>query len=282
MNKKQFDEVVQAILSRFNNGQDGWYSHKGRYVTHKHILYLPEICKTDKEVFIKKQKEIVFNYGLTSLAKIYPFYLDGHLHPLAHHLTSSQIMCYNFFRPLINDKGIPTPRLIELFQFFCPKLLLDESSIARFEYKEKGEETNFDFILHTNSIKIYCEIKYTEEDFAKKCKAKQKNHFQNQYSSMIAECSHLWKRKVEEDDFMNHYFQLFRNVIRARTNNDYVFFICPKVRDDLKESFDSFKNSYLKDNIQNIQFVSWESLVENAKTIGIDVDEFEERYLSYK
>ena len=107
MNKKQFDEVVQAILSRFNNGQDGWYSHKGRYVTHKHILYLPEICKTDKEVFIKKQKEIVFNYGLTSLAKIYPFYLDGHLHPLAHHLTSSQIMCYNFFRPLINDKGIP-------------------------------------------------------------------------------------------------------------------------------------------------------------------------------
>ena len=215
-------------------------------------------------------------------AKIYPFFLDGHLHTLAHHLTSSQIMCYNFFRPLINEKGIPTPQLIKLFKFICPNLELDESSIARFEYQEEGEGTNFDFILHTNSIKIYCEIKYTEEDFAKQCKTKTEKHFQKQYSGMIAECSHLWKTEVKEDDFMNHYFQLFRNVIRARTDNDYVLFICPKDRDDLKESFDSFKKIYLKDDIQNIQYVYWESLIENAKKIGVDVSEFEGRYFMYK
>lgn len=282
MNKKQFDKVVQAHLSRFNAGQDGWYRYKGGYVTHKHILYLTEECKTNKDLFIKKQKEIVLNFGLISPAKIFPFFLDGHLHPLAHHLTSSQIMCYNFFRPLINEKGIPTPQLIELFEFICPELELDKSSIAKFEYQEEGEGTNFDFIIHTNSIKIYCEIKYTEEDFAKQCKTKRKNHFQSQYSGMIAECSHLWKREVKEDDFMNHYFQLFRNAIRARTNNDYVLFICPKDRDDLHESFDLFKKKYLKDGIQNIQFVSWESLGERAKEIKIDVTEFEKRYLMWK
>lgn len=279
MKKKKFDEVVRNHLSKYNKGNDGWYRNRGGY---SHILYLPEECKTDKELFIKKQKEIVFNFGLITPAKIYPFFLDGHLHTLAHHLTSSQIMCYNFFRPLINEKGIPTPQLIKLFKFICPNLELDESSIARFEYQEEGEGTNFDFILHTNSIKIYCEIKYTEEDFAKQCKTKTEKHFQKQYSGMIAECSHLWKTEVKEDDFMNHYFQLFRNVIRARTDNDYVLFICPKDRDDLKESFDSFKKIYLKDDIQNIQYVYWESLIENAKKIGVDVSEFEGRYFMYK
>lgn len=279
MKKKKFDEVVRNHLSKYNKGNDGWYRNRGGY---RHILYLPEECKTDKELFIKKQKEIVFNFGLITPAKIYPFFLDGHLHTLAHHLTSSQIMCYNFFRPLINEKGIPTPQLIKLFKFICPNLELDESSIARFEYQEEGEGTNFDFILHTNSIKIYCEIKYTEEDFAKQCKTKTEKHFQKQYSGMIAECSHLWKTEVKEDDFMNHYFQLFRNVIRARTDNDYVLFICPKDRDDLKESFDSFKKIYLKDDIQNIQYVYWESLIENAKKIGVDVSEFEGRYFMYK
>jgi hypothetical protein len=279
MKKKQFDEEVRGHLSKYNKGKDGWYRNKGGY---KHILYLPEECKTDKELFIKKQKEVVFNFGLITPAKINPFFLDGHLHPLAHHLTSSQIMCYNFFRPLINKKGIPTPKLIELFKFICPDLEWDESSIARFEYQEEGEGTNFDFILHTNSIKIYCEIKYTEKDFTKQCKTKTKNHFKKQYSGMIAECSHLWKEKVKEDDFMKQYFQLFRNVIRARTDNDYVLFICPKDRDDLEESFDSFKKFYLKDDIQNIQYIYWESLIENAKKIGVDVSEFEGRYFMYK
>ncbi len=99
---------------------------------------------------------------------------------------------------------------------------------------------------------------------------------------MVDKCSHLWKREVDKNDFMNKYFQLFRNVIRARTDNDYVFFICPQDRDDLKKSFDSLKNTYLKEGVDNVQFITWESLIEKAKSIGVDVAEFEDRYFSYK
>lgn len=280
MNKSQFDYLVRSHLSEYNKGKEGWYKYKGRYVYHKHILYLSDECKTNKDEYKKQQKEVIQKFALTTPAKNRPF-LWEHIHYLAHHLTSSQIMCYNFFRPLINDKGIPTPQLLELFKTQCPDLELDEGSKAIFEYVEKGEKTNFDFYLQTSSKKIFCEIKYTEENFAKKCNANQKDHFKTQYSSMIEDCSHLWNSVVDEDGFMNGYFQLFRNVLRARTENDYVFFIYPKDRSDLRKSFDSFKNTYLKDDIKNIVFITWESLVNRAKEIGINVDEFEDRYLKY-
>ena len=284
MNKEQFDKIVLANLIHFNKGQEGWYwnHYKKEYATYKHILYLPERCKKDKIVFRHEQEKVVIESCLVTPAKEAPFLLRGHLHPNAHHLNSSQVMCYNFFRPLISNKENPTRKLFEIFQSVCQKLEYDENAIVKFEYIERGENTNFDFILHTKSIKIYCEIKYTEPDFGIKCESKRDNHFQNQYADMVDKCSHLWKREVDKNDFMNKYFQLFRNVIRARTDNDYVFFICPQDRDDLKKSFDSLKNTYLKEGVDNVQFITWESLIEKAKSIGVDVAEFEDRYFSYK
>ena len=92
----------------------------------------------------------------------------------AHHLNSSQIVCYEFFRPMLNADR--TAKEI-LKRFITERSISAHKGVlmGRFEYlPDPDEYTNFDFYLEGNDVKIYFEIKYTENGFGK-CDKDQKH-----------------------------------------------------------------------------------------------------------
>lgn len=278
MKQQKFKKMVCRHLSQYNKSGKGFYKGK----EYDYILK----CEETKDSRVKVIKE----YALLDNVKRKSFFYDGNehgkqnaikLHPYAHHLNSSQIMCYNFFRPLINEDSTPQKELVNLFRNWCPTLDDCPDSLAQFEYQEKGERTNFDFYIRSGSTEIFCEIKYTEQDFGSHCAASSSTHFTDIYVPKIQKCSHIWRKKIDRKDFMEKYFQLFRNALRADETNKFVFFICPKDREDLKESFSSFRNEYIREDCKNIFYVTWEELMTIAQKENIEIIEFKERYFGF-
>lgn len=86
-------------------------------------------------------------------------------HTYSHHLNSSQMMCINFFNPILNESNILVSLISTQLGLTLPKKA--QVKERSFEYCPNGNKcTNFDFFLElTTSEKIYFEIKYTEKDF---------------------------------------------------------------------------------------------------------------------
>lgn len=85
----------------------------------KHILGNP---KTQIE-----KVDIINKYSI--LPNVMPIDSETlHLHTHAHHLNSSQIMCYNFFRPIIGeyDKSIKMYQNSELLSLLIERLIKNQ------------------------------------------------------------------------------------------------------------------------------------------------------------
>lgn len=270
-----FSDTVKDYLKNYNPGEYGLYRGKS-----SHILNIEG----------KNKKEVILKYNVLSEARKEPFLFDGKIHDGrkislqadAHHLNSSQIMCYNFFRPLIEGSKNASENLIEIFKAFCPNLNYEKDAIGLFEYKQPGEKTSFDFYIQSGKTEIFCEIKYTENDFGKKCNASSPTHFEDVYVPLINRCTHLWKKEISEKGFMREHFQLFRNTIRSTDENKFVFFICPEDNNRLKKSYDCFKEENIKDCVSNVKYITWETLISHAREISLNVNTFEKKYFGYK
>lgn len=227
---------------------------------------------------------IIKKFNLTRAAREGEFFIADKLHRFAHHLNSSQIMCYNFFRPFINNQKKPKKELIEIIRSFCPLLQFNNDAICEFEYVEQnGDGTNFDFYIRSGEINVYCEIKYTERKFSKSssCKNPQKR-YNEVYKTLIKNTQDLWTSKVSEKTVMHQYYQLFRNASKAKKGKSYVLFICPKDREDLKHNYDEFSRELLINENDMIQYVYWEQLIDVAVKKGVDLSEFINKYFGYK
>lgn len=264
-------------------GEAGCYRGRSGY---GHILPIDSDTKEAKWDAIKK-------YGLLEAVKQYAkndtsFY--NHLHHLAHHLTSSQIMCYNFFRPLIENPQ----KLATVFHSLGATYI--QAPKCKFEYVlDKGERTNYDFYIDNKSAHIYCEIKYTEAYFGKECRASiksWKDRQENLYPSMVRNTLMLWNDEVKKDipNFvdicMKNYYQLFRNALSVKGENDYVFFICPQESESFKNQYNDFIGKYMSDyGTKHVLFVTWEDLIKHARKEFTDkkdfFDAFEDRYLNF-
>ena len=86
---------------------------------------------------------------------------------------------------------------------------------------------------------------------------------------------------INEYNFNNKYYQLFRNAIRANRNR-YVLFVCPKAHNFLKNQFNDFSDNFRsKDGKERIMLITWEKIIEVAKTLNIRTEYFEKRYLEF-
>lgn len=278
--------VVEAKKHHAKNnksGEVGCYSGRSGYA---HILPIDSDTKEAKWEAIKK-------YGLLDVVKQYAekdkkFY--NHLHPRAHHLTSSQIMCYNFFRPLIEHPQ----KLAAVFLSLGATYIQDPK--CKFEYMtNKEEQTNYDFYIDNKNAHIYCEIKYTEACFGKECRASiesWKDRQENLYPSLVRKTLMLWNDEVKKDipNFvdicMKNHYQLFRNALSVKEENDYVFFICPQESESLKNQYNDFIGKYMSDyGTNHVLFVTWEDLIKHARKEFTDkkdfFDAFEDRYLNF-
>ena len=268
--------VLEKIVHEFDNPEPGLFRGHGPY---DHIISNPN--STDRE-------RIVNEYLL--LPDVPKIQGEITLHPDAHHMNSSQIMCYNFFRPLLseydkNEKEYkPSDALVDLVGKIIDTPLENKNSSCKFEYIQPNTDTtNFDFYLKCGDVEVFFEIKYTEKEFAKKkITPESELQYEKVYKPMISKAEHIFKDKtISASDFLKN-FQLLRNAIRAIDNNKYVVFICPRAHDNLVNQYNKFKEQFLSPKgEEHVKLVTWESLLTAAEELSINQGEFCKRYISF-
>ena len=273
---KFISTVLEKIVREFDNPDPGLFRGHGPY---DHIISNPKDSK-DRE-------RIVNEYLL--LPDVPKIQGEIKLHPDAHHMNSSQIMCYNFFRPLLkeynkNKKDYkPSDELVDLVGKIIDTPLENKNSSCKFEYIQPNTDTtNFDFYLKCSDVEVFFEIKYTEKEFAKKKVTPDSElQYEKVYKPMISKAEHIFKDKtISASDFLKN-FQLLRNAIRAIDNNKYVVFICPRAHDNLVNQYNKFKEQFLSPKgEEHVKLVTWESLLTAAENILISQGEFCKRYIS--
>lgn len=216
-------------------------------------------------------------------------------HMYAHHLNSSQMMCMNFFYPLmiedrldiilkaINSK-IKWGKPVALFEFNSP---MEVGKAAELN-KEKlfGEPTNFDiFITTSNGYRVYFEIKYTEAEFG--APEKKNNSYPQKYydkfevyKSLIPSCFKD-EYKANADYFLDHY-QLMRNLIHLQSSNDFVVYLVPGENPIISEA-EEIKNvlNSLQDNCKVVKWEDIITVVENEPLLKDYYAEFKKKYLDF-
>ena len=234
----------------------GTYNYRGTIVAHDHILKIEDG---------QTQCEVVKKYNV--LEGIDCDLLTTKLHSDAHHLNSSQILCYNFFRPLI-DSANGSPKLVEKLQNFG----VDIATIneCEFEYKDEIDGTEFDFYAKGKNskgadINVFIEVKYTEASlryskaFSPKTQAIYERKYNDVYTKMFA-AQRCLKKKPSYNEFYT-YYQCFRNVLRVENENTYSIFLYPS-KNEIAKKFCEFKD-FLADSEENklygsnVLFVNW-------------------------
>ena len=243
----------------------GTYNYKGTIVAHDHILKI-EDGQTKCEVV----KNVLRLEGIDCDL------LTTKLHSDAHHLNSSQILCYNFFRPLI-DSANGSPKLVEKLKDFEVKI--ETITRCEFEHKDsKGDGTEFDFYIEGKNsngavVKVFIEVKYTESSlrnsdaFSKDKKTTYEKKFEETYKPMFKTQQCL--KKIPSYNEFYTYYQCFRNVLRVENENAYSIFLYP-LKNEIAKKFCEFKD-FLADSEENklygsnVLFINWEDIVKEGK-----------------
>lgn len=273
MTYDQFKQQAQTHLASWIRNfypdiEAGLYnSTKGR-VEHDHILPIHNYKKGNRKDAII---EAIVSYnvltdGITFNTIEFP---KSELHYLANHLTSSQILCYNFFRLLLKEEVAHTRKikitqdLIEWLQVSFPTLpRVSNNAICIFEYKfDDVEGTSFDFCIKDKTTTLLFEIKYTEDGFGKtKNDTKHQNKFKDIYTDLLKSQDTV-ENDVPKEVFFKNY-QLFRNAIRTNENT-YFITIFPTRNSKCGEEFEKFKNNYVQ-HTERIISLDWETAFLNS------------------
>ena len=244
---------------------------------HAHIVEIPG--KTQREVI----EAILKGDGVADVTRF------PEPHRYAHHLNSSQVVCYEFFRPLLTLKNDDLVTIDEkmgpvLNAMHVPETLFREAK-AEFEKKFDDEEgTNFDFYLESldGKSRLYVEVKYTERGFGS-CKdnPSHRKKFEDVYLGRIADspCLNEKAKKMMQsrDDFptMKKHYQLFRNALRVN-ENDYAICLYPKANTITDSQSENFKNEFISVEMSShVLNVHWEDLKEHMNEL------FKEKFFEY-
>lgn len=199
---------------------------------------------------------------------------DIDLHIYAHHLNSSQVLCINFFEPLLHDdEGKELLHKILYYSLVANTLhnedLPKDGKIIETTFEkvfDRKEGTNFDFyVKYATGEQIFFEIKYTEAEFGKtnpvkddpdkyerKWKEVYENHLKDSY--YLADCN--------KEQFYDNY-QIHRNVSYIKSEKDFVIFLYPEESENLTKEMTCLYENYCKSH----RFVCphfWEDMLFNA------------------
>lgn len=276
-NDMKYEEFKKKVIDNMpENPIPGLWQGKG--APRKHILGNPSSPK--------ERADLINKYSLLPNVPL----IDSdtiHLHQYAHHLNSSQIMCYNFFRPMIEgfDGTMYHPKddLIKLFGMEVDEELEHKNAVCNFEYIDKSKDnTNFDFYFKSNQIEVFCEIKYTEERFKPSSAKDPHERFESVYKPMIDKAKDIFANgSISESVFNTKYYQLARNAIRATSSGKHVFFICPRSNENLMNQFDQFSKCLTDEGRKRVKLITWGEIVLDAYRLGIDINAFNNRYLAF-
>ncbi|MEW9096003.1 MAG: hypothetical protein AB2417_13060 [Clostridiaceae bacterium] len=209
------EHMGEYKINKLKTKEDGKFIYQGKEILYKHIL--PED---------KKELNIIENYR----ADFYKSdYSKIKFHKYFHHLNSSQAMCINFFYPLIKEKYIGLILDIIGVEKDSNYEIQDISFEKESELEEgQGRKTNFDFYIKLKSgIKIYFEVKYTENEFGKAQNDEvHKDKFREVYNPLLYNNEAIKGIFKTEEYFLNNY-QIMRNIVYI-SEDSYVVFLYPK------------------------------------------------------
>ena len=248
---------LKEYASEHNLPVGGTYNYKGDVSHYDHILrYVEGERKETIERFNllpEGTRKISFD-GFIPVKKIQRF---------AHHLNSSQVLCFNFFRPMVKDNHTPEQTLIELLK--GQGIAISENAKCCFEYDDyteyNEEGTEFDFYISDEEIQVYFEIKYTEDGFggAKKDDS-HRDKYVNTYCKMLNDCKCLKNPKVTFEEFCKNY-QLYRNVLRITSKSKYAIFVAARGNTTTDKQLKNFMKNINESYKKNVIALYWEDLI---------------------
>ena len=261
--KKHLKEYAQ----RKNMPIGGSWQGKGVYD------YILKFTKDKNSARSKQNKyEMVCEYNILDVVDKTKF-KQKDMHSFAHHLNSSQVLCYNFFRPLIDKNGGATQELVDrLSEQGIP---IEKGAKCTFEYtdnldkmEKKGDKpTEFDFHIIGSDVEVFFEIKYTENSFGD---AKKDDNHKEKYEL-------VYKPLLEKAPCLNHtpefkefakLYQLYRNTVRITDKKKYVVFLYPGENESVEKQAKAFVETKVKPEYQeNIKRVYWENIVDKESEL---------------
>lgn len=187
------------------------------------------------------------------------------LHVYAHHLNSSQLLCYMAFRPFLTDSHNPTAEFVKLLSD-CG-INISENAYCEFEYSDgmmwgdKAEGTSFDFHISDGDSEYFFEIKFTEDGFGK---AEDSDYhirkINDIYLDKIKNIS--GNSEISADDCLE-YYQLIRNVIRGDRESKTVVFITDACNPSTNKDWKQFKDKMLQHPSVKVIPLTWQAINKN-------------------
>ena len=252
------------------NYTKGRWAHLAKYAVEKGLIcgglykgraYCHILFTENKE----QKKEVIKN----NLLKVVNADMLSNSHADAHHLNSSQILCYNFFRPLIKNDGKATAKLVSLLGKYG--IAITNNATCQFEYTDKIEDhTQFDFYIKEGEIEVFFEIKYTEDYFGRESSSDAaKRQYKNWYEEQFKQQQCLKEVPADCEDFIANYtqhYQLYRNTIRITDKNKHLILLYPKNNTTVNKEATTFLENKIKEEYRgNIHILHWEDIVKEGE-----------------
>lgn len=258
------------------------YSEFNRRVKNHLIDYKNNVLGIEKNGLYKGEEHQyilpgkIENNFLGDTYLLYSEYCNGEkLNKYCNHLNSSQIMCMNFFLPLIRNSDI-------LNNIVSKAINIDKSELG--EIKEyffnamHDEKNQFDlYLIYSNGYRIYLESKYTEEKFRFFEKDDKDKYWEENYKEFLQSSKYL--KDLEKKEFFKDY-QLNRNIGLIENNKDYVIFLYPFDNEKIQKKLENFE-------YDNVVELDWNEITyDTLKMVqGTQLDEyyreFSRKYLNY-
>lgn len=275
--KNKYEAIVKdRMIKKYDSSSLGGLFNKIPY---------PHIFKDLKDNFIDK------NYPLNKNLK-------GNLdkseikYHFANHLNSSQAMCISYFKKFF-EKDEYESVFIEILIHFGIDICKNSKVVdAVFEYIPNSKEyTNFDFYLKfDNNVQVTWEIKFTESEFKSVYNGNKIEKYINKYNeiyvsmfknSYYATIINKYYDDFSVDNFFKHY-QINRNILYAKTKDDYVIFLSPRENYNLDKGRDYIEKISLKCKTNHIKNIFWEELVDITIQKISKIPELYEYYINFK
>lgn len=205
------------------------------------------------------------------------------MHSEAHHLNSSQVMCMNFFFPLMDKRLYYILNLINSNEQWG-KPTGQFEKISDKDNQKRGA-TNFDFYIETDKgQKVYMEIKYTEDEFGKTKKDKaHREKWEVIYKPLLTGSPLVNEKNITEDYFFENY-QLLRNISHAQDNSDYVIFLVPE-ETLYNKAVEVIKYVVKEEAWNHVRVIGWNeafNAVKNDPQLADYYAEFYKKYLDFQ
>lgn len=273
-----FDKTIRVLMSdyaaKYGIG-NGWSERYKR--NYPHILPVNFI---NGKMDVESQKQTIYDQNILPSAKGKILMPDGKWQKDAHHLNSSQVMCYNLFRPFMDDNGYISEQGCLFIQKTLGIYLNPQKAVGHFEYESntlgweidaKVKATNFDFHINDGKTEIYFEVKYTVNKFGNA-----KHNDQQKYDFYLKKVKSILGVDIKTEE-LKEYYQLISNIIRISTNI-YVVFLYPEQNSEVASKFSNFqdflmgKGTTMPDHVKVLKLEDCKPYVEK---------DFVEKYLCY-